>query len=353
MLGSVLKRIFGSGSTATTLYAGMAAYERGDLAYAGRLLGALLQEQPDNAEAQLYAGLVSYRSERYGEALQHFECAGRLDPANPKYRYNAAAAEYLMGNVEAASKRCEAALELDPDEPSCLNLMARIALPGPDYFEVLSLIHSAMRPRTYVEVGVYAGQSLVRALPETLVVGIDPDPRIDFPLPANTAVYPLTSDQYFATRAVAEDLNGQPIDLAFIDGMHRFEYALHDFINIEKHCTARSIVLLHDCYPFNRRTAERMRTLAFSSGDVWRLLLILKKYRPDIAVNTIATAPTGLAVLHGLDPESSVLERNFQDIVAEFMAVDYGVLDSDKAGMLNLFPNDRQRIAELVRLTTR
>ena len=108
-------------------------------------------------------------------------------------------------------------------------------------------------------------------------------------------------------------------------------------------------MLLHDCYPLNRRTAERGRTVAFSSGDVWRLMLILKKYRPDLAVNTIATPPTGLAVVHGLDPASSVLTRRIEDIVAEFMAVDYDLIETDKPGMLNRFPNDPEKISELVR----
>ena len=35
-------------------------------------------------------------------------------------------------------------------------------------------------------------------------------------------------------------LGGLPIDLAIIDGMHQFEFALRDFINIEKHSSPQS-----------------------------------------------------------------------------------------------------------------
>jgi hypothetical protein len=130
--------------------------------------------------------------------------------------------------------------------------------------------------------------------------------------------------------------------------MRQFEYAMRDFINIEKHCIAQSIVLIHDCYPLNRQTAECMRTTTFWGGDVWRLILIFKKYRPELRVHTIATPPTGLGVVLGLDPASSVLERNLDDIVTEFIALDYSVLESDKPGMLNLFPNDLEKIRALL-----
>jgi len=130
--------------------------------------------------------------------------------------------------------------------------------------------------------------------------------------------------------------------------MHHFEFALRDFIRMEKLCTPQSTILIHDCYPLDRRTAERERQTGFWSGDIWRLVLLLKKYRPELRVHTIATAPTGLGVVRGLDPSSRVLEQNLEAIVAEFMALDYAVLDGDKAGMLNLYPNDWQKIVALL-----
>ena len=158
----------------------------------------------------------------------------------------------------------------------------------------------------------------------------------------------MKSDDYFFQRNVREDLGGLPIDLAFIDGLHHFEFALRDFINIERHCTPDSTVLVHDWYPLNRHTAERAHLSEFFSGDVWRLALTLKKYRPELTIATVGAAPTGLGVVRGLDPASTVLEQRYDAIVAEFMALDYSVLDQDKAGLLNLFPNDVSKVLELL-----
>src|SRR5450631_1084438 len=55
------------------------------------------------------------------------------------------------------------------------------------------------------------------------------------------------------------------------------------------------------------RTRHRMVALAqtrardtdFHTGDVWKTVLCLKHYRPDLDVFTIATPPTGLTVVTG------------------------------------------------------
>jgi len=139
-----------------------------------------------------------------------------------------------------------------------------------------------------------------------------------------------------------------PIDLAFIDGMHHFEFALRDFINIEKHCAPQSTILIHDCYPFDRFTAERERHITFWSGDAWRLMLALRKYRPDLQLHTVSAPPTGLGVARRLDPQSRVLEEKYHDIEREFLALDYSVLDTDKAEKLALYPNDLEKIKALL-----
>jgi hypothetical protein len=65
-------------------------------------------------------------------------------------------------------------------------------------------------------------------------------------------------------------------------------------------------------------------------------------------VNVIATAPTGLGIVRGLDPASRVLQDRLEEIEREFLALDYSVLDADKPGMLALFPNDWERIKAIL-----
>lgn len=211
------------------------------------------------------------------------------------------------------------------------------------YHDLLARIHNEFRPSTYIEIGVSAGWSMGRTHPDTICVGIDPWPEQiadDANFHSNVTIYPITSDEFFDGDSVADAMQNLPIELAFIDGMHQFEYALRDFIGIEKWSCPGSVVLVHDCLPVDEITAARDRVTAFWSGDIWRLILILKKYRPDLTVTTLDIAPTGLGVIRGLDRDNTVLQDNYDAIVAEFLDLPYGVLDAGKRKLLNVTPSD-------------
>ena len=243
-----------------------------------------------------------------------------------------------LGRRGAALALCRQAVER-ADYSRAYTLMSRLALPGEDYFRVLARIHRHLRPRSYLEIGVSRGESLECVLPETQVIGIDPQPNLARPPPANVRIYSETSDDFFARYSARAELGGQPVELAFIDGMHHFEYALRDFINVERACSGNSVILIHDCYPLDERTAQREQTTGFWSGDIWRLLLLLRTERPDLTVRTIATRPTGLGLILNPNPDSRVLADRLDALIAQYLAKDFSVLGPAKAEKLGLLEN--------------
>ncbi|HVP32211.1 MAG TPA: class I SAM-dependent methyltransferase [Steroidobacteraceae bacterium] len=243
-----------------------------------------------------------------------------------------------LGRRGAALALCRQAVER-ADYSRAYTLMSQLALPGEDYFQVLARIHRHLRPRSYLEIGVSRGDSLECVLPGTQVIGIDPQPRLARTPPANVRIYAETSDDFFARYSARAELGGQPVELAFIDGMHHFEYALRDFINVERECSSSSVILIHDCYPLDERTARREQTTGFWSGDIWRLLLLLRTERADLTVRTIATRPTGLGLILNPNPASSVLSDRLDELIAQYLATDFSVLGSAKAERLGLLEN--------------
>jgi hypothetical protein len=199
-----------------------------------------------------------------------------------------------------------------------------------------------------VEIGVFQGESLRLAKPPTQAIGVDPAPQLAFPPAANHRVFAETSDAFFAGHDLRAEFGDLPVDLGFIDGMHHFEFALRDFANLERSCTRESTLLIHDCYPLDRETARRDGSPPFWSGDIWRLIVLLRKHRPDLAVHTIGTPPTGLALVRNLDPDSRFLTENHDRLCQEFLALDYAYLDDDKARKLNLVANDWAKIRPLL-----
>ena len=352
MLVRVLKQLFAPkadrDTVRTAFDAGVAIFNAGDYTAATEQFARVLRADPMHLHAYLYAGLAASKGGRYREAIESFACARTLDATNSQIHSLAGEAYWKLGDNDAAWKCCESALRCTPVYPLAHELMATISLPGRYYFELLPLLHDHLRPRTYIEIGVSTGMSIALARPETRAIGIDPVPQIAKPLGARTVIHAMTSDDFFATHDVRAELNDLPIDLAFLDGMHHFEFALRDFINVEKFCTPKSTILIHDCFPLDRATSERERQTNFWSGDIWRTVLALRRYRPELEVHTIATPPTGLGIVRGLDPGSRVLQENLDEIVSEYLALDYSVLDADKAGKLARYPNDWERIKAIL-----
>jgi hypothetical protein len=187
------------------------------------------------------------------------------------------------------------------------------------YLDFLTELHRRLRPATYLEVGVRNGDSL--ACSRTRSIGIDPAFTVKAELQATVSLERTTSDEFFA-RADPVAWLGRPIELAFIDGMHLFEYALRDFMNVEKHSSWSTVVVFDDMFPRTVDEAARERHTNAWTGDVFWVLEVLRRYRPDLTILIADTAPTGLLLVTGLDPSSTVLDEAYDDILAEYVKPD-------------------------------
>ena len=314
------------------------------------ILSALLERKPDCVEGLILRGTVKRAMGRPLEALVDLTRAAALAPNDHRCLYELAAVSYVLGDIRLALEYCERLRRVAPELNAIYMLQSQIQLPGEDYFQILGRVLDFIKPRTYVEIGVEQGDSIRLVKPPTLAIGIDPYPQLTGPPPENFRVFAETSDAFFAGHDLHTELGGLPVDLAFIDGMHHFEFALRDFANLERSATRDSTILIHDCYPLDRETADRDQHHVFWSGDIWRLIVLLKKYRPDLSIHTIGTPPTGLGLVRNLDPGSSCLLEHYDRLYEEFLALDYSYLDEDKAGKLNLFPNKWEKISTLLKV---
>ena len=182
------------------------------------------------------------------------------------------------------------------------------------YIDVLARLHERLSPELYLEVGIRHGKSL--HLAKGPAVAIDPAHDIRVELPSTTTVHTVTSDEFFQS-AGDQALPG-PIDLALIDGMHLFEYALRDFMNVERRSRPGALIVVDDIYPNHPAQAERDRRTRVWTGDVWKLHAILEEYRPDLVLLPIDTQPTGLLLVAGADPDNRRLWELYNTIVRRY-----------------------------------
>jgi hypothetical protein len=210
--------------------------------------------------------------------------------------------------------------------PNCLP-----DLKGSSYGAVLQQLHKLLRPKSYFEIGTLRGGTL--KLAECPSIAVDPQFQVEQNVVGGKrmcALYQMTSDDFFAAYDPKAIL-GRPIDFAFLDGMHLCEYLLRDFANTEKHCRKNSVIFMHDCAPVEPAIAERRpnqstvvpHRAAWWAGDVWRTVLALKKYRPDLAITALDASPTGLICVSNLNPQNTSIMDRYMEIVGDMMSYSF------------------------------
>ena len=262
--------------------------------------------------------------------------------------YHLGMALRLSEQPEKATRAYQRVLEIQPDHLNSHLSLVEIKYPGEHYTKVLHKLHRFLKPANYIEIGVETGQSMALAMAETQCIGIDPQPKITAELPPRCEIFSTTSDAFFEHNDLAQLFNQKPVEFAFIDGLHEFDAALRDFINLERHATSNTVIAIHDCAPLDAATSTRERLTNFWSGDVWKTILCLKKYRPELQLATVAAKPTGLGLITGLDPGNCSLKNHYQQIVDEFMPLTFDDISAVENEALNMIPNDMNLVLEFI-----
>jgi len=205
------------------------------------------------------------------------------------------------------------------------------------YLDFLGALHKALRPPTYLEIGIRHGDSMKLARTPR-AVGIDPAFNLKVKLSDRVKLFRETSDEYFARPEPLKPFKGQRIGFAFIDGMHLSEFVLRDFANVERLSAWTTVVVFDDILPRSALEAARDRRTRAWTGDVFKALDVLAARRPELICLRVDTEPTGLGVVLGLEPGSTVLRDGYDELVAGLVAPDPQVVPAsilERAGAVD------------------
>ena len=207
--------------------------------------------------------------------------------------------------------------------------------------DFLRELHRLTNPRNYLEIGVNDGKSL--ALSRVPTIGVDPAFKVTVPIHCDIQLVKATSDAFFARADPIRHLRSgrnplhnmrrgrslfghwlgsTTLDLAFVDGLHVFEFALRDFMNVERFSRWSTVIVFDDMLPRNVDEAARDRHTGDWAGDVYKLIPVLRRYRPDLVTIPVDTTPTGVLVVLGADPTNTVLREHYDEIVAAWATPD-------------------------------
>lgn len=198
----------------------------------------------------------------------------------------------------------------------------------------------------YLEIGVFSGH-IFFWIKSKFKIGVDPDFKFNqFKKSAKLLLNPFnffnqyfekTSDDFFKENA-PEIFSGAKLEIALIDGMHEYWFALRDVENTLQYLSENGVIILHDCNPQKKQNAvsfaewEARHFKGTWNGDVWRVVLHLRSLRKDINVFTL-DCDHGLGVITFGQPENPL--NYTPEEIAKFTFEDF---DANRLSWLNLKP---------------
>ncbi len=196
---------------------------------------------------------------------------------------------------------------------------------GAGYRSVLAGLETQVAPDWYLEIGSRTGSSLKDR--KCSFVAVDPEFKLVpdvFNASRAQLFFQEESDTFFEGGFLARA--GISPQLAFIDGMHLIDYVLRDFRNTEAAMAAGGVIALHDILPFNAEMTTRelsaLDEIDAWTGDVWKIIPILQKYRPDLVLEVVGAPRTGILVVRNIDPNNRTLFDAEHEIFADFLELD-------------------------------
>lgn len=122
-----------------------------------------------------------------------------------------------------------------------------------DMIEVVRYFASLFCPETYLELGLYKGETIsyVKNFSKRCI-GVD----IKVPECVNGyEFYNMTTNVFFE-KASKGEINVNGIDMAFIDADHSYLQSMLDFNNVFKYVNNNGLIFLHDTFPKNKEFTD-------------------------------------------------------------------------------------------------
>jgi Methyltransferase domain len=217
-----------------------------------------------------------------------------------------------------------------------------------DRIKVIIALMKFRRLNNYFEIGVHNGHVLFK-IRSNFKIAVDPDFVFDFfrkagkilmnPCNLFNQYFEKTSDDFFrqdAERVFAT----KKVQIALIDGLHQYDYALRDIENTLKYLSDDGVILVHDCNPLSQSASSTWEDWqasgekGFWNGDVWKAIVHLRSTRNDINI-FVLDCDHGLGVV-----TKGLMEKPLSYQRERIEKLTYSELAANREQLLNLKPAD-------------
>ena len=217
-----------------------------------------------------------------------------------------------------------------------------------DRRRVIQILMDAFNLKNYLEIGVFDARVFFK-IKSKFKIAVDPEFKfsqwkkitrtVTNPFNLYNQYFEKTSDSFFADDA-PELFQNDPVQIAFIDGMHEYAFALRDIENALQYLTDDGVIVVHDCNPQTKEAEvsfadwKKRNYIGTWNGDVWKSILHIRSNRKDVTAFVLDT-DEGLGVITK-KPDSNPLKLTPQQIEA----LTFDDFNKNRKEWLNLQPVD-------------
>lgn len=222
--------------------------------------------------------------------------------------------------------------------------------------EVLNAIIDKKKVTNYLEIGVNRGKCLFNIMGAKKRYAVDPFFNFSTWKKIRAIIknfhnlknkyFEVTSDEFFKKNA--KQLKNNPIDLAFIDGLHTYQQALKDTLNTLQYSNSDGVVLLHDCNPLDELAAYPANSIDDArkdlqdnpnwkniwNGDVWKTIVHIRKNHPELTAFVLDT-DHGLGFVYKKQRDKLPA---FFDIIGNIDELGYEFFEKNRTELIDLKP---------------
>ena len=211
---------------------------------------------------------------------------------------------------------------------------------------------------TYLEIGCFKGKTFF-SLKAKHKMAVDPQFHSSFYRRAfisrlkqgfnpNFKYFKQTSDDFFNTQK-AHLQKHSPIDVAFVDGLHTYEMALRDVINVLPYLNKEGVIIMHDCFPPTEASALPTKHFPTAAdvkdvpgwtgdwcGDVWKAVKYLKDNHSDVLDVSVINTDNGLGIARLKSADANPVITINKEAYAQIDTLDYVTMLQHQTEWLNL-----------------
>jgi tetratricopeptide (TPR) repeat protein len=371
----------------------MEKHKAGDIDAAEALYHQILAQNPQDADVLNLLGVLSLQRSDLDLAHDMLQRAVEANPDIAEIHNNLGQVLMRQGRNQAAADCFRNCLQINPNlevartnfqtATSCITHVQSTNAPPLKRYDIVKNVLNALNGRTYLEIGIDTAESFMN-IQAPRKFGIDPVPtfnlindmlstldisRLKYSCSADTGIADLTlrahthrridnlkpgeiselfyetSDIFFEKHA-SELFSKDPLNVAFVDGLHPWEQTYQDVLNCLEYLSPDGVILMHDCNPPTAASAHPAQSWQAARemklpdwdglwcGDVWKALVQLRATRQDLNI-FVLDCDFGIGVVSRGKPEA-VLNLSKSQI----MALAFADLDTNRQGLINLKPQD-------------